>query len=295
MNLPENITPLIDGDWMLYMACNAVEYSWSERWAEEQGADFDPDEPPPTPPFEEIVDVLEHKLKEIRDALNTKAVPIFFFTGHNNFRKTVAKTKAYKGNRDSEKPYHYQNLTNLIEARYPFQRKDDVEADDLMAIYQTQMLYSESVGGIFSPTCIVTVDKDLRQVNGWHYSPEGHNFPSFGPTYVTDDNSYIEYKDSEKPAKGLLGTGWKFFYAQLITGDTVDNIPGLPRQGPAKALSLLTPCTTPREAYEVVRDAYRDICIMADDYLLEQAYLLWMVRGYNEDGTPAMWEAPCDT
>jgi len=280
MKIPKDIQPLIDGDWIVYMACNAIEYRLMKEWREAGEV-----EPEPTPSFDDTVRVLVSRVKEVSKVLGTEMPPLFLFTGKNNFRKEVAKTKVYKGNRKGrEKPFHYQNLVNYIEASYATSTIDNVEADDLMAILQTE--------ATSYPTCIVTVDKDLRQVNGWHYSPEGANFPSFGPTYVTDDNSYIKWKDPENKKKGLIGTGYKFFYAQLITGDGVDNIPGLPKGGPTLAMQLLEECTTERECFEVVRWEYRGICWDPDTYMKEQIDLLWMIRHFNDDGSIQYWEEP---
>ena len=288
MQIPENILPLVDGDWILYLACNAVEYSLNQEWlkrVEECKKRNTPHPPEPNPNFNDITDVFEGKIKEIQNALQTTTSPILFFTGANNFRKELSKTKVYKGNRSSDKPYYYEDLKTYIETRYATEQEDNLEADDLMAICQ-ETLDGLEVGTI---TCIVTVDKDLRQVNGWHYSPEGYNYPSFGPRYCTDDNSYIELSENRKK---ITGTGWKFFYSQCLTGDTVDNIPGLPRCGPVAAFDLLDSTTTEGEAFELVREAYRDKCLMADDYLLEQAQLLWMIRGYKYDGTLLHWSPP---
>lgn len=277
MELPENLTPLIDGDWILYNCCQAIEYNWEDK-AEEQG--FDPLSPPP---FHLVRDLFIHKMETIALELQTETAPTLFFTGANNFRKDVAKTKKYKGNRDKEKPFHYEGLKEYIEDNFNTKEVDTLEADDLLAITQTQSC------GV---TIIVSVDKDLRQVDGWHYSPEGYNYPSFGPRYCNKDNSYIQLKDPSNPSKGIIGTGYKFFYCQLLTGDAIDNIPGLPKHGPAKALQILEGCESELACYLAVRDAYRDTCLMADDYLQEQADLLWMVRDLHIDGTPVRWSPP---
>jgi len=284
MKLPKNITPLLDGDWVVYAACSAIEYRHEERYIEmateegwwEDGMNI------PDPSFQSVVDVFEGKVKEIKRVLRTKTNPIIFFTGPNNFRKEVAKTKVYKGTRKEEKPFFYEDLKGLIELRYATKVDDTLEADDLMSIHQTE-----------SPddTCIVTVDKDLRQVNGWHYSPEGWNYPSFGPKYVTDENSYIEFKNPDKKGKGIVGTGYQFFWAQMLLGDSTDNIPGLPGHGPAAVMKLLEQCNTKGECFEAVRDAYRDVCWMPNAYMLEQGQLLWMVREIK-DGKPVMWSIP---
>ncbi len=140
MKLPDNILPLLDGDWIVYLACNAIEYPLVQQWkekcaeAEERGLPLPPE---PTPSFEDTVDVFEGKVKEIKRVLQTETNPIVFFTGANNFRKEVSKTKVYKGTRSSEKPFHYQNLTAYIEVRFDTERKDNLEADDLMAMFQT--------------------------------------------------------------------------------------------------------------------------------------------------------------
>ena len=282
MNLPSNLLPLVDGDWIVHMACSAVEYPLLKEWRDngEVGEQ-------PIASFDETISALNYKLAEIVRVLDTYEKPFFFFSGANNFRKDIAITKPYKGNRTHEKPHHYNNLQLYIEANYITVLDDNLEADDTMAIWQTESeeYYTEPI----HTTCIVTVDKDLRQVNGWHYSPEGANFPSFGPTYVTDENSYIELNNKRNK---IIGTGWKFFYSQLLTGDDVDNIPGCPGVGPVKAHTLLANTTTKGEAYKVVRNAYRGTVLMADECLLEQAQLLYMIRRVDDDGQPEMWTPP---
>jgi len=269
---PKNLLPLIDADWIVYMACQAIEYSMDN---------------PKEADFQDIVDVLEGRVKEIQRVLGTTETPLFFFSGADNFRMDIATTKRYKANRKHDKPYNYKNLVRWIEARFATIKHDRMEADDGMSIWQTG--WEENKPFDERQQCIiVTVDKDLRQVNGWHYSPEGYNFPSFGPVYVTDDNSYIELSANRMK---VVGTGYMFFYSQLLTGDVVDNIPGLPYTGPVAAVKILANATTKGEAYEAVREAYRDVCYDPDVYLKEQADLLWMVRELDR-GEPVLWQPP---
>jgi len=272
-SLPKNALPLMDADWIVYMACSAVEY---------------PLDNPAEADFQDVVDVFDGKIKEIKRILNTTEEPIYFFTGVDNFRMDIAKSKEYKGKRKKEKPYHYKNLVMYIEARYPVIRYKNLEADDGMAIFQTDWLKCIPLN-LIQPSIIVTPDKDLRSVEGWHYGPEGWNYPSFGPILISEENSYIELS---KDRKKVIGIGYKFFYSQLLTGDVVDNIPGLPRTGAVAAVKLLANATTKGEAYIAVRDAYRDVCLCPDEYLKEQADLLWMVRGVNRKGEPVLWQPP---
>lgn len=273
MDLPKDSLPLIDADWIVYMACSAIEYGMDN---------------PAEANFQEIINVLEGRVEELKRILNTNETPIYFFTGADNFRMDIAKSREYKGKRKKEKPYNYKNLVMYIKARYGNITYNKMEADDGMAIYQTDWAHNAPLN-VKQVTVIVTPDKDLRQVEGWHYGPEGWNYPSFGPVFITEDNSYIKLSDDRKK---VIGIGYKFFYAQLLTGDTVDDIPGLPGTGPTGAVKLLANATTKGECFEAVRDAYRDTCMHADEYLTEQANLLWMVREVDKIGGPVLWGPP---
>jgi 5'-3' exonuclease len=147
-----------------------------------------------------------------------------------------------------------------------------LEADDAMSILHTER----------DDTIICSRDKDLRQVPGWSYSWELGRQPSFGPIRISKAGSLSLSEDRKK----LTGTGLAFFYSQLLTGDRVDNIPGLPGCGPVAAWNILNPSIEAGEdLFDVVKDLYND-----DDYLLEQGKLLWMTRRLHPDGSPVLWE-----
>jgi hypothetical protein len=146
-----------------------------------------------------------------------------------NFRDSVAVTKEYKGGRKVEKPFHYKNLINHVIATYNYYvNEDGLEADDSMCAYQYD--------GWGDPdrqykTIICSRDKDVRQCPGWHYSWECGKQPSIGPIMV-DELGHLVDKNAGKfnPLTGkklplkVFGTGHKFFYYQMLTGDTVDNV-----------------------------------------------------------------------
>ena len=103
--------------------------------------------------------------------------------------------------------------------------------------------------------------------------------------------------DAEGKVKSskITGTGSKFFYSQLVTGDPVDNIPGLPRVGAVKAFEVLDECTSILDMYEGVAALYKDKYDDEwEDALNEQAYLLWMVRKLTKEGLPVMWTRPVE-
>lgn len=118
----------------------------------------------------------------------------------------------------------------------------------------------------------------------------------------------VEYIDK------LSGGGLKFFYSQLITGDTVDNYPGIVGAGATSAYEILNNCTTERELFEATLKAYKDkfkTAIFVDNYrggtslltpyqmMLEQGRLahmqsykgeLWRDKHYCPDGEDLIWK-----
>lgn len=200
-----------------------------------------------------------------------------------NFREEVAKEKEYKGTRKADKPFHYYNLLAHIRGSYnTMVHEGGIEADDYMCITQFSRLEQRD-------TIICSRDKDLRQCPGFHFSWEVAKQPSYGPVWVEP----IGHLELQKNNKKLFGTGHKFFYSQLLTGDVVDNIGGLPKFGPVAAFKLLHDVNTEYDCYKLVSEKY--IGVYGDEWkekLLEQAYLLWMIRELNEDGSPKMWEPP---
>jgi 5'-3' exonuclease len=191
-----------------------------------------------------------------------------------NFRDNVAKKKEYKGNRkESKRPLHYQNLVEYVCATRDVICAEGCEADDLLAIYQCE---AEPL-----TTVICSRDKDLKIIPGMHYGWACGNQQAFPLTKVTKVGT-LDLLGGKK----LTGTGLKFFYSQILTGDVTDNYPGLPRCGGVKAFKALNECTSEEEMFEAVKEFYR--AKYGDDEwhaeMNEQAQLAWMVCELDEDG-----------
>jgi len=209
-----------------------------------------------------------------------------------NFRLAVAEEgqeKAYKGQRVVPKPFHYKNLqTHLCGVMGAIVSHEGLEADDLICIEQTKMGCNDS-------SIICSRDKDLRQCHGWTYSWEVGKQPSFGPTFVEGVGELIPHYKPTKTGKRLdkvLGTGPKFFYYQMLTGDSVDNIAGLYGYGPAFALKELEGAKTERECYEVVSSFYKkEFPDTWKERMITQSKLLYIIKEM-EDGHPKFWKPP---
>jgi 5'-3' exonuclease len=170
-----------------------------------------------------------------------------YITGRGNFRNEIAVTEPYKGNRkDAKKPKHYDAIRKHLQ-RLGAELVEGQEADDAVAIE------ASTNGG-----WIVSIDKDLDQVAGWHY-----NFVKHEEYYVTEEE------------------GLRNFYTQVLTGDRIDSIPGLKGIGPKKAAKILDGCTTEQELYEACVKAYSDAGL-TQERMLEAGTLLWLRREPNQ-------------
>ena len=127
-----------------------------------------------------------------------------FLSSGENFRHRLA-TKKYKGNRDDAiRPKYYAEVRKYLIDYYGALTFESIEADDALAMCQKD------------DTAIVSIDKDLLQVPGYHYD------------WVKGDKMYIS------PEVGL-----RKLWLQVLTGDGTDNIPGIRGVGPVKARKLL--------------------------------------------------------
>lgn len=233
-----------------------------------------------------VATAFDDRIADICEAVGATHPPILYLTGDRkllgdkftpNFREVSAVSKVYKGTRKSEKPFHYRNLTAYIVARYETRVANGCEADDLICIDQHSRLEQRD-------TIICTRDKDLRQASGWHYGWECGKQPEFGPVEYDGFGTISLVKN--KSGNKIVGGGRKFFYSQLLTGDTVDNIGGLKSTGPVKAYNLLSEANTDEECQAIIIGCYKNHDPDRWLQLLqEQSDLVWIVKELNEDGT----------
>lgn len=203
-------------------------------------------------PVENALSNIKHIVKGIVDKLKPTNYNLIL-SGDTNYRDELATIKPYKGNRENiERPYHLKACRQFMVDNYRAEIVEGYEADDEVAMRQ-----------IGDDTCIVTIDKDLKMVPGWFYD------------WVKDEKMYITEEE-----------GAKFFYTQMLTGDSVDNISGCPGVGVKGAERILNGLTPPQKKctvgywyalkYDDPEAAYE-----------ENARLLWMSRNTPNDWS---WE-----
>jgi 5'-3' exonuclease len=275
---------LIDADMLLYQIGFASQYK-----------DEETDELIVLP-FDKAKAKMDLQIEDILQATGADSYTLYI-TGEGNFREAIAKVKGYKENRkEAQKPYHYDNLLGYCVHCLGAVVVDGMEADDILAYNQvTCMQLNDPL-----PTVICSRDKDLRMVPGYHYSWECGLQPERDMYWVEELGELIpvwqEREDKPPLFKKLEGTGLRWFYAQVLMGDSVDNIPGLPKCGPKGAYEALSGCESEEELYKVVLGMYEEkYAENALQELTEQARLLWMVRELDREGNPVMWEPPIQT
>lgn len=104
------------------------------------------------------------------------------------------------------------------------------ETDDLIRMWSCE---ARSAG---DPFVVCSIDKDLDQIVGLHYNPKTKE------SYEVDE----DYANS-------------FYWQQVLQGDGVDNIPGVPGVGPVKAKSFLDGLESHEERRDVVIAIYKNV------------------------------------
>jgi DNA polymerase-1 len=145
---------------------------------------------------------VESYVLELIDDLNAKNAILVLSDRGRNFRKELDST--YKANRTKPKPALWHVIRGLIESGdlpWHHAHRPRLEGDDVLGIMATRRpdLYT-----------VVSIDKDMKGVPCRLYNP---GKPERGVVTVSELDARL------------------FHLSQVVTGDTVDNYPGLPGRG----------------------------------------------------------------
>lgn len=197
-----NLNSLIDGDILTYRCGFAADSQARKELLPDEGKGMSK---------EEIREALDDKdylpwaLANVKTILTEITDNVFpdskyyklYLSGEFNFREQLATLLPYKGNRDEQhKPKYYAELKEYMKDVWKAEVIDGMEADDQLGIDQWAAKDKS--------TCIVSIDKDLDMIPGWHYN------------WVKREMYYLK-----KPEADLN------LFCQMIEGDRTDNIPGI--------------------------------------------------------------------
>lgn len=175
---------------------------------------------------------------------------VLYLSGKDNFRRALSPD--YKANRkETHRPIYEDQIKEFIVKHYRGEIINKQEADDALGIEQTR-LKGKSI--------ICSIDKDLNMIPGWHYNWDTAN------KYYIDEHTAITN-----------------FYIQLLSGDSVDNIRGVPSIGKVKATEYISPLPSYKEmeeeAIKLYKEAYKESW---EEEILKNGRLLWIRRNPEE-------------
>lgn len=278
---------LLDGDMLAFSSCAALEYG----------------KEPEDVNWNDIMANMEGRIAYFKRVLGIKKMRVFL-SDDRNFRYDI--NSGYKANRvDIWRPYNLKNAKAYLVSMYDAEIVSGLEADDLMSIYQDRENNS---------TVIITLDKDLKQVPGCHYSWEtlhhGEIKQVVEPLGQLEEIVKISSGGIKK--KEYKGDGFLFFMHQCLVGDSTDGVLGCAvkelvqiksgkkageyqekRKGIGAGESYLTlkDCKTKVEAFQKVAHMYQ--CIFGNDWkeqLLITARCVHMLEELpDENGVVTLW------
>lgn len=196
--------------------------------------------------------------------------------GDKGKRYRIATVKPYQGQRDGgRRPKNWEAMRSWLEAGdlppgWSRAIWADREADDGVAALARYCLDRNGLPAIF------TRDKDFRMIPGLHVD------------FISLEQTMVPRGTWELVANEGLVYGRKWFWLQLLQGDTADNIPGLPKLfgkqcGPKTAEAHLAGLDE-GQTWTAVTEAYREH--YGDEWadrLVEQAALLWLRTDLRAD------------
>lgn len=167
--------------------------------------------------------------------------------GSGNFRNEVYAEYKANRKRDDRKKARLKALHQHMCDEHDAIRSDGMEADDLLRIWAHEANYEDVI--------IASIDKDLWCIAGTHYLIHRDEFK-----HVDENEADLHY--------------WQ----QILKGDPVDNIPGLPGIGDKRAATILQDVPMGQRKLAVV-NAYKEV--FQDDWhekLMETGQLIHILR-----------------
>jgi DNA polymerase-1 len=154
------------------------------------------------------------------------------------FRYKILST--YKHNRwDAEKPEMFWFLKDILCKQTEVIQKPCLEADDCMGIMSTKR----------PDKCVIaSIDKDLQQIPGWYLNWDKHTEPQ-----------YIRQEDADR-----------WFYEQILSGDSTDGYSGVPNIGP-------------KCANRIINSVYADVANPTKADIWERIVMEYNKKGLSED------------
>lgn len=215
---------LIDGDIIAYRCAASCEPTKMKTHLE---------------PMNVAIQRADELMYRILEKLQVEDYTIFLSSGQN-WRKLLDPT--YKAHRIRPDPVWLGDVQAFLVNDWNAVLADEMEADDALGM-------SADVH-----TVIVSIDKDLHQIPGYHYN------------FVKDEFRYLDPFEAER-----------VIYRLAMEGDKADNIKGIEGIGPVKAARIINEYQNIQELHEYVRSLFND-----DERFNKTLRLLKVLRSEEE-------------
>ena len=195
-------------------------------------------------------------------------------SAENNFRYKI--DPSYKANRIQPKPKWYNEIKEYLIVKHGAKIAYGMETDDMLGILQTEANHKAGVLRQGYPTIIASIDKDLQQIDGYHYS-----WPIWRKGEIVREWKVFKVTKDE---------GLRFFYSQLLIGDVADNIQGIDGLGEKRTAKLFDGVPT-ENLYDIVVEKYEEQYSTSKGFgwgewitkLVNNSKLLWIKRTNEEN------------
>ena len=260
---PKDLRPLVDLDILKYRCGFAADAEIKRKIKEENPGISDPDL---WDAMQEIdyAHMVYGNVNTTMEAILERFNPEYRAYVHTggNYREDVATLREYKGNRDPwHKPKYSKEFVDYVVNKWQALTVEGIESDDAIGIDQCKEGDNSTV--------IVSIDKDMDMIPGWHFN------------WVKNNLYFVTQQDADR-----------FFFWQMLVGDTTDNIPGINKIGPKRASALLDPLDSRIAISQAVQDKYREqYGDTWDEAFREVGRLLWILRDPREkaSGCPFLY------
>lgn len=206
-------------------------------------------------PWEGARKILDDKIKAICKTLGTNSYTGFTGTG-NVFRHDFCTLLYYKDRDDLMKPLLLKRMKEYVCERHSCTLVETIEADDAFSIAVHAGYDKWKKGGKKDADKVigVAVDKDAKQIQGWHFNPNKDKEPrlieGFGELWL-DSKGDVD------------GKGRLWLYFQSAAGDGSDNYSANcfsdKSWGPKSAYKELKDCKDDKQAFEALVKIYKNL------------------------------------
>lgn len=199
------------------------------------------------------IESIEAKVAKLKKDLDATEVVLVLTDYKDNFRRTLCYPEYKYSRKKIRRPLCLGALREYVIDKYNAIVLPSLEGDDVLGILSTTKS-SKDIQKV-----IVSIDKDLKTIPGWHYNP--------------DKDTELRFISREEADY--------YFYLQTLMGDRTDGYPGCPGIGPKTAEKILAAAAGDNPWPYIVKAYVKEG--LTEDFALSQARCARILRSEDYD------------